>query len=361
MILTADLGTTYLKAALAGDTGKICSQAVRIRLDRPSSPLCWIKALEKSCLELQEHHPQADVSCVMITGNGPTVVPVSTGIPTLSVMWDGATNPSFLPKIKYLRANYPNVFNSASFFLGSAEYLCYYLTGRACASEPPKGFEQYYWNTEKLESEGLQTHKFPPFMKAATLLGTSRNFALIKEGTPVLVPCPDYIPAMVGCGAMHNGIMCLRTGTGDGLNLCSSSKVFPPGLMVSSHPNGKDSNLSVIIPDTGASIERARREAGLEKEDFEKSLHSSTVRKACENICMRTAEALKFYKDLYIKEIRIAHGLLDSPYLNSMRSEYTGLPVFSANCQETGLQGLAIMAASYLSGEDITSLTDKIV
>lgn len=361
MILTADLGTTYLKAALAADTGHMHSGAVRIRLEQPSSPLCWIKALEKSCLELQSQYPQAQISCIMITGNGPTVVPVSTGIPEFSVMWDGATTPAFLPKIKYLRDNYPQVFRSARLFLGSAEYLAYFLTGKECASEPPVGYEKFYWNTEKLEIEGLPPHKFPPFIKAATLLGKSRAFAFIKEGTPVLVPCPDYIPAIVGSGAMHDGLMCLRTGTGDGLNLCSSAKVFPEGLLVSSHPNGRDSNLSVIIPDTGAAIERARREAGLEKEGFEKSLQSKAVRKVCEDICRRTAEALKLYKDLTIKEIRIAHGLLDSPYLNSMRAEFTGLPVFSANCQETGLQGLAIMAASYLSGEDITSLTDKIV
>ncbi len=367
MILTADLGTTFLKAALAGDTGRMHGCTVRMRLADPASPLCWIKTFEQACLKLQELYGQFEISCVMITGNGPTVVPVSNGIPTQSIMWDkgsnGASSPAFLPKITYLRQAFPNLFSSASLFLGSAEYLCYYLTGKACASEPPKGFEKYYWDDEKLASQGLPAEKFPPFMKSATLLGKSKKFACIKEGTPVLVPCPDYIPAIVGSGAMHDGLMCLRTGTGDGLNLCSSTTVndYSQCLMVSSHPNGRDSNLIVIIPDTGAAIERARAEAGLENEDFEKSLQSAPVRKVCERICERTAEALKLYKDLPIKEIRIAHGLFDSPFLNSLRARYTGLEVYSAKCEETGLQGLAIMASSHLSGEDLTALADRVI
>ena len=363
MILTADLGSTFLKAALADDTGRMYGRAVRVRLEDSASPLCWINSLDKACLSLQEQYPAFDLSCIMLTGNGPTVVPVSSGIPTLSIMWDagsnGASSPAFLPKIRYLRDAFPQEFAKASLFLGSAEYLCFHLTGKACASLPPAGFEKYYWNTEILESEGLEPAKFPPFMKPGTLLGNSRKFSCIKDGTPVLVPCPDYIPAIVGCGAVHDGILCLRTGTGDGLNLCSSSDVFPEGLMVSGHPNGKDSNLSVIIPDTGAAIERARMEAGLENTDFEQSLQEGPVRDACEKICLRTAQALKLYKDLSIKEIRIAHGLFDSPFLNSLRARYTGLPVYSTDCEETGLQGLAIMASSYLTGRDITLLADE--
>lgn len=365
MILTADLGSTFLKAALAEDTGHMYGRAVRVRLEDNSSPLCWINALDRACTALKAQYPSFDLSCIMITGNGPTVVPVAEGIPSFSVMWDGGENgtssPAFLPKIRYLRDRRSEVYSEASLFLGSAEFLCFHLTGKACASQPPRGFEDYYWNNEKLESEGFDSNKFPPFMKPGTLLGYSRSFSCIKEGTPVLVPCPDYIPAIVGSGAMHEGMLCLRTGTGDGLNLCSSASSAPEGLMVSEHPNGRDSNLSIILPDTGAAIERARKEAGLENTDFEQSLRNARVRKECEKICLRTAQALKLFKDLPIKEIRIAHGLLDSPFLNSMRASCTGLPVYSTDCEETGLQGLAIMASSYLTGQDITSLADRTV
>jgi len=364
MFLVADIGTTFLKATLADQLGNVAAQPVRIRLDNPSFPDCWLLAFKKACIELERLGTAID--CIMITGHGPTAVPVTCdGKAPLAVLWDSLGNrsgtPDFVERVRFLREKHPQVFEKTRLILGSAEYICWVLTGCACTSRPARGFEHFYQNDDRLRKNNLDPALFAPFMDSGKLLGTVRKTGFLKSGTPVLVPCPDYIPAIIGSGTVRPGMMCIRSGTGDGINLCTSERIEKPEFMTSAHPNGKDWNLGRIIPRTGIAVEKAIQEANLENENWEKALHHPHVLPVLERICRETVQAVDAIRDIGITEVRIAQGSMDSNLLNRMRSAYLGLPVSTLEYPETGLQGLAVLAAASVGNMDIAQTAQAVV
>lgn len=353
MILVVDCGTSFLKAALAEEDGSLRCTPVRIRLIRPESPGCWEQSLKKA-LEILDADRRS-VSCIMITGHGPCAVAVTKdGKAPAAVLWKDAgqqaSTPSFIPRILSLKNSFPEVWKDTRLVLGTAEYLSWVLTGNACAAMPAEGFESFYWDSGSLEKNGIDTSLLPPFMKSGEILGRT------KQGIPVLVPCPDYIPAVIGSGAVRPGMLCLRSGTGDGINLCTDKPVYRKDFLTSRHPNGKDWNLSRIIPDTGLALA-----AAVGDRPWEKALEDEDIRRIAVQQCKRTAAAVKEIEDLGIKEIRISGGLSVNPVMNQMRADALGMPVSTVEGEETGLQGLAILAFCSLNNTDIAETTGKTV
>ena len=336
MFLVVDCGTSYLKAALAGENGLITEEPVRFALSDPESPDNWVSALEKAL----SHFRNEPVGCIAVTGQGPAAVAVTKdGKAPVAVLWNSKgqnpSNPSFLPRIKALKDNYPDVYHDAMHILGTAEFLTWVLTGKACRTAPVEGFEKFY------ELDGsIDMSLIPPFMKSGSVLG--------KHGTAtVLVPWPDFVPAIIGSGAVHPGMLCLRTGTGDGINLCTSAPVYREGFLTSRHPNGVDWNLSCIVPGTGSEISKA--------------LQSNRLDEAAKKAFSKSADAIRKLSDLPLNEIRISGGLSDNDYLNNIRARITGMKMSNTQSTETGLQGLAILAYCAVNGADITDTTDSIV
>jgi len=337
MFLVVDCGTSFLKAALAEENGLVKEAPVRFALSNPESPDCWVSSLEKAI----SHFGKTLIHCIAITGNGPTAVAVTEdGKAPVAVLWNSKgqnpSNPSFLPRIKALKENYPSVYRNARYILGTSEYLAYVLTQKACMAAPVEGFEKFYALDDSIDSKLV-----PPFMESGTILGYYNNI-------PVLVPWPDFVPAIIGSGAVHPGMLCLRTGTGDGINLCTEKPVHMDGFLTSRHPNKVDWNLSCIVPGTGSEIAKALGKADLEQV-AQKAFSGSA------EVIKKLAEVLP------VNKIRVAGGLTDNDYLNSIRERVTGMKIEATESVETGLQGLAILAFCALNETDIRSTTDSIV
>jgi sugar (pentulose or hexulose) kinase len=337
MFLVVDCGTSFLKAALAEENGLITKDPVRFALSSPESPECWVSALEKAI----SHFGKSSIHCIAITGNGPSAVAVTKdGKAPVAVLWNSKgqnpSNPSFLPRIKALKEDHPDVYSQAEYILGTSEYLAYVLTKKVCRATPVEGFENFYTLDNSVDSRLI-----PPFMDSGSVLGCC-------DSIPVLVPWPDFVPAIIGSGAVHPGMLCLRTGTGDGINLCTEKPVHMDGFLTARHPNGVDWNLSYIVSGTGSEISKALGKPNLDQ--------------VAEAAFSKSAEVIKkLAAALPVDKIRVAGGLSDNDHLNSIRERITGMEIETMESVETGLQGLAILAYCALNKADIRSITDSVV
>jgi sugar (pentulose or hexulose) kinase len=151
-------------------------------------PEVWLRAFEDCCRRLG---PLGKVEALVISGNGPTLTPV-TGEPVCdagglrldaaparlwldrgvreeaaavsAVMGDFVDPSFFLPKALGIKKREPGLYEKTKAFLSCPEYLAYALTGEARTVFPSEGFDRWYWNEEALEKLGLEKEKFPPFI-----------------------------------------------------------------------------------------------------------------------------------------------------------------------------------------------------
>jgi xylulokinase len=289
MLLTIDIGTSNFKSALWGFDGK--------RLGFHSVPLfitsnnykheadCgqWLKAFEECCLSLGN---LATVKALIISGNGPSLVPV-TGNPKVSKeglsleaeparLWldrravkyqaeaaaaaGGFVDAGFfLPKTLNIKKDEAGLYKRVSCFLGCPEYLAYALTGESRTVFPSDGFDRWFWNNKILEKLELDAGKFPPFIRPGDLFGTmlpqAASFFGFAKDVPVISGGPDFFAAILGAGAVKPGQACDRAGSSEGINLCTTERANDDRLMCYGHPVKPYWNLSGIISTTGKAVD----------------------------------------------------------------------------------------------------------
>ena len=303
MLLTVDIGTSSFKSALWDFDGNrlsfaalplsINNDGVRYEADCGQ----WLRAFEACCQKLGN---LAAVRAVIISGNGPSLVPVleepSIGEEGLclaaenarlwldrravkyqaevSALMGGFVDAGFfLPKILGIKNDEEELYRRTKYFLGCPEYLACALTGEARSVFPSDGFDRWFWNDSVLEKLELDAAKFPAFIRPGDAYGTilpyvSRHFGFTKN-IPVISGGPDFFAAILGAGVMKPGQSCDRTGSSEGINLCTQNRINDERLMSYGHPVKPYWNLSGIISTTGKAIEWCRDLLGLSNfEDF---------------------------------------------------------------------------------------------
>lgn len=389
MILVADIGTTFFKAGLVNDDGTlVCSEKTTIKnhLSTVNSTDNWLVAFKEVLGMLDIEHRVIDY--VIMCGNGPTLAPCQGGEALLYSHREAVEEAKyikdktgvdlqvsmFLPKAMYIKNRKPELWNATETFLSTPEFVSYKLTGKARTVMALEGLEKWYWNEDLLDNLGLEKDKFPAFIKSGELLGKVTNEASsvygIKPGTPVLAGCPDFVCAIVGSGAMHPGMICNRSGTSEGINYCSSTKAEKPIYMSYRHPNGKDWNISYVMPQSGLALEEVRARTGLNKMSYDDMFDyvqshndekSEAVKEVCLNLCCNVKEAINKVADGEVSEIRLTGGPSKSDFLNKMRADITGVKVCTLQCPEAGLSGLGVIALASIQKEDIVAVADRVV
>jgi xylulokinase len=250
------------------------------------------------------------VEALVISGNGPSLAPV-TGPPDAAATAGGAAPSAaaarlwldrraekaaaevsavigdyvdpgfFLPKALGIKNDEPALYGRTLFFLGCPEYLAYALTGEARFVFPSEGFERWYWNDEVLRKLGLDAEKFPPFVFPGETVGTALPGAAgrfgFRAGVPVIAGGPDFFVSILGAGVVKPGQVCDRSGTSEGINLCTEKRIMDKRLMSYGHPVKPYWNLSGIISTTGKAIEWGRDLLGLKSYDEFYSLAASAA------------------------------------------------------------------------------------
>jgi xylulokinase len=304
--LTIDIGTSVFKAALFSGSGT-CLNLVTVPLEGAAGeggeadPGIWLTAFQTAlgCLG-----PMREIEAVVISGNGPTLVPV-TGEPewkggpgafrlslpadtarlwldrrareeaaTVSALAGGFVDSSFfLPKALWVKNHQPSLYERTRYFLSPSEFLAYALTGEARTVFPSQGFERWFWTKELLAALDLDPERFPPFLFPGETIGAVSAAAVrawgFSPGLRVIAGGPDFFVSILGTGTVNPGRACDRAGTSEGINLCTREKVTDTRLMSYAHPIGSRWNLSGIISTTGKAVAWVRELLGMERRSFD--------------------------------------------------------------------------------------------
>jgi len=380
MLLTIDIGTSTFKSAVWDYHGHcisifcvpVCAEYDDVTKHEINpyliNPSVWIKSFEECC---KKHNDLKKIEVIIISGNGPTLVPVMQEECENARLWQDrraekyANEVSalmggyvdakfFLPKILYIKNEEEKVYEKTDFFLGCPEYLAFKLTRQAKTVIPCDGFDRWFWNDDVLEKLSLDKEKFPSFIRPGGVFGTIIPSAAqhygFKNDIPVISGGPDFFAAILGSGVKEPGQICNRTGTSDGINLCTKNHVNKDKLMSYRHPVKPFWNLSGIIESTGKKIEEGFKKSGFN--EFEKYLNSETARQIFKEICYSVKDVINTMENAGEEtlHIHVTGGLSNCEPLNQMKADITGIEVLEGVHKEAELLGL-VMIGSCFKGE----------
>jgi xylulokinase len=418
VLLTVDIGTSSFKAAVFDYGGKRLSFTdFPLSFDADCSQ--WLKAFENCCRKLGN---MKKIEAVVISGNGPSLVPV-LGEPESGK--DGLTVPAdrvrlwldrsavkyqeevselmggfvdacfFLPKILSVKNEEAELYRKTKHFLGVPEYLAFALTGCARTVFPSEGFDRWFWNDSVLEKLDLDTEKFPPFIRPGDAFGTisssSADFFGFAKNIPVITGGPDFFSAITGSGVTEPSHACDRTGSSEGINLCTQNLVEDRRLMSYGHPIKPYWNLSGTINTTGKAIEWCKDFLGLSSyDDFYALAHKSkrgsgglvfvpylagerapvwdpSARALWRGISLSSGksefansvlEGIGFAvrdvinvmegKGVSVEQLHVTGRLAGVESLNRIKADITGKQILVPACKETELLGLAITGSCFM-------------
>jgi xylulokinase len=423
MILAIDVGTTTIKAGLFSEEGRLLRKSFfENEIDCNGvhcecNPVQWIFGLRTALSSLDNLE---EVEAIAVSGNGPTIVPVfsdpylageelqvDTGNARLwldrradeeadivSETLGAYVDPSFfLPKALNIARKYQQVYENTKHFLFSNDFIDYILTGRAKIAFPSEGLKRWYWNNSLLESLRLDIGKFPEFMRPGECVGSIQRAAAhyfgLPHGAPVFTGGPDFLASILGTGATTPGRVCNRSGTSEGINLCSRRHEPDERLMCYEHPVEPYYNVSGIISTSGKAIEWAKGLFGLHGQCFTElyanvaesppgagnliflpylagerapiwdpdahgvfnglSLDTSQndmLRAVVEGVCFSIRDVIRVMEELghEVDDLRITGGPAQSDFLNQLKADITGKSVVIPTVKEAELVGDAVIA-----------------
>ncbi|MDR3145150.1 MAG: hypothetical protein LBU21_02640 [Treponema sp.] len=447
MLLVVDIGTSNFKTAVFDYTGN-CRNIVTLPMSTigaeeaagaadkaggatpaEADPAEWLRAFAGALSRLGS---LSGVEAVVISGNGPTLTPV-TGTPaiaggnlilpagmarlwldrraeaeakTVSALTGGFVDPGFfLPKALLLKKQDPELYEKTRAFLSPAEYLACALTGEARTVLPSAGFEQWYWTGEVLDAVGLDRDKFPPFIAPGDCIGIVSGAAASLFGLPgtarVIAGGPDFFVSILGSGAVRPGAACDRTGTSEGINLCTEKRIHDSRLMCYGHPVRPYWNLSGIISTSGRAIRWGRELLGMEGLPYAafyaladsapagaggllflpylagerapvwnprargvfmglglSSGRRELARAIVEGVCFAIRDVIAVMEEAGapVRELRVSGGPGESAVFNRLKADISGRPVLLPPRRDAELLGLTALGAAaagkYASAEE---------
>jgi xylulokinase len=302
VILTVDVGTSLLKAALFDRSGVPVSRAEAplVLIPHPdplwheSDARQWVRALRQVVPSLGAA-AHGTLDAVVVSGNGPTLVPVdAAGAPLSNAMtWmdrrgqaEAAVisekcgrhvDPTFyLPKAFWIFRNAPEIYERTRYFFSCPEMVAYALTGVAVTFLPTPQYTRYIWEESQIRGLGMDPSRFPPFIASGQVVGAvsaaGEAASGIPSGVPVVAGAPDFIVSLLGTGTVVPGRACVRSGTSEGINLCSRTETTDRRLLCVSHIAEGLYNISGMISTSGKALEWFKNTTGKADASYESVL-----------------------------------------------------------------------------------------
>ena len=283
LILAIDIGTSTVKAARVDGDGQVLGTAREYVLDHPREVSVWNRDRRHGAIErvLGGVGPLSEVDAVVVSGHGPTIVPVDregNALEPVLVWNDGRErritgDPSFfLPKAAWLMHEEPDVYEQCRYLLSLPEYMDFLLTGVPVTITPNDAFIPYIWNSESISAYGLDPDRFPPFVRSGERIGFVRDDAAHGFGLPVGIPViaggSDFLMSLVGTASLAPGRTCDRAGTSEGINFCSTEPVATPHLRTLPHVREGLYNVAAILESTGSAFEWLRVVTGQQEKGY---------------------------------------------------------------------------------------------
>ena len=303
-IFCADIGTTSLKTAVIDQKGKVLFSERKVffdqqtKADKSQISSEWEKAFFTAVADYKKNYWESNqkIDAICISGNGPSLVSEKGR----TLLWNEKSNgegsvenaenaagednsknagnpentnrpgkeekspsPSlYIPRLKLFKEKYEKDFRESSFIFSGPEYLVWRLTGKAATVLPGEGFLPAYWTDDELKEAGFtneETKKLPAFVKLGHIAGSlspdlAEKLDLSKE-TKVIFGGPDFVMALIGTATLEEGKICDRSGSSEGINLCSKKPVFAKGIRTLPSVIPGLWNLSVIIEESGSLLD----------------------------------------------------------------------------------------------------------
>ena len=233
-VLSVDIGTTSLKAALIDAEGNVKAFA-KESFEKPDERYIakkWFSALCSASKKLIDTAGSDDIAAIAVSGNGPTIVSEDG----TTLLWNACIKPApiartltarslFIPRIAAFRELFPAEWNDSPYIYSGPEYLIRKLTGANVTILPEERYESAYWTREQLDAASLPESKLPPYVPIASEVGMTHEKATAALGLqkPLRVFCggPDFIAAMIGTNTLAVGKIYDRAGSSEGVNICT--------------------------------------------------------------------------------------------------------------------------------------------
>jgi xylulokinase len=427
LLLVIDIGTSSFKSALYSFRGEcLASAAVPLSIlseggRHEAESGQWLRAFEECCRRLG---PLKNVEALVVSGNGPSLVPV-TGTPAcnteglrleaaparlwldrraeqeaalVSAVMGGFVDPGFfLPKALGIKNREPGLYEKTRLFLSCPEYLACALTGEARTVFPSEGFDRWYWNRDALEKLELDPEKFPPFIAPGDTIGTllpgAAAFLGFSKPAPLIAGGPDFFAAILGSGTVRPGDACDRSGSSEGINVCTEKRISDPRLMSYGHPVKPYGNLSGIVSTTGKAIDWVMALLGLPAGAYEEFFalaaeappgagdllflpylageraplwdpkargvfmglgldtgRAELARSAAEGICFAIRDVITVMEEAGapVRNLRVSGGPAASAFLNQLKADISGREVLAPAARNAELLGNACSGAAAL-------------
>jgi sugar (pentulose or hexulose) kinase len=259
-VLGYDLGTSYFKAAVVDETGRVCGIGRGRTPKQTDGSLvtitpqnfwdglrtCTAEALGKAGITAREisgisYASQANTFLLLDKENNPitdfyvwSTVFSTVNDPQLTAFWStpefrkrsgmsftGAGNQ--LAKLLWIRSNMPDVWNRAVRVMTVSDYLIYGLTGEFAADPSTSSLIGYLdihrleWMKDLLELLGLDLGMFPKVVPMGSYVGKTIEAAGpaagLVSGIPLFAGALDHIAAGYGAGLGSLSDMSESTGT----------------------------------------------------------------------------------------------------------------------------------------------------
>ena len=413
IVLTADIGTSSLKAAFIDLDGKLLTFSRRVYRPDISGGIgadAWERAFADTLESLHSQAPSCVIDGICISGNGPTLVPVTAEGEALSPLYwhDGrkvqppvssppASSSFFLPHAAWLKRNAFPLYERTKLFLSSHEWLASRLGAEPVTVLPSEAYEPYYWDEQQCYLFDLDRSKFPPFIKMGEIAGhvskgaSSFFGSRLKSGTPIIAGGPDFITALIGTGTGKPGDVCDRAGSSEGINVCVAEAVYGESLRLLPHAVGGLWNAGIVINSSGRHFDRYRKHAGMEETSYEDLLAhlipfsdntalfdldfffhpdapdfdpSRTPEKAdlgravlCAiGFSVRSALETLAGLGLPVSVMRVSGGQGKNPRWNQLKADISGASLMIPEISDGELAGNAVLAALALEGRKSTAI-----
>ncbi|MDR0388851.1 MAG: sugar kinase, partial [Spirochaetaceae bacterium] len=284
-VLAADIGTSSLKAALIDGRGReLAFVRESYPLDASASGTVEARHWEEAFVRAARYlcaSSYPNVLAVCISGNGPTLVPLTKdGREYSPLHWHGArrsdgTFPSlFLPYVAAFKEQSPGRYAETAHFLAPQDWLAWRLGADMVSALPSPSYVPYYWDAEQCAAFGIDRAKFPPFAQIGSPIGKLSRGAEwgLAPGLPLIAGGPDFIMALIGTGAVRAGLACDRAGSSEGINLCAAAPHKSERLRLLPHAKEGLWNIGAILPTSGRLFEWFRHITGQDERSYEEIL-----------------------------------------------------------------------------------------
>ncbi|GHT97969.1 sugar kinase [Spirochaetia bacterium] len=289
-VLSVDIGTSSLKAACISLDGQVSAFARTPYAPKTPGGIVeagdWERALFLAIGSLSTQAPEVKPAAICISGNGPTLAPVTASGASLAPLhWFGAAAaPSgrsfFLPHVVRFREERPGDYEKTARFLSAQEWLSWRLGADPVTVLPSAAYEPYYWDDAQCAALALDRGKFAPFVQMGSVIGRiaspSAAAWALPQGIPIIAGGPDFSMALIGVGAIEPGLVCDRAGSSEGINVCCTASaaeeltaISTGALRILPHVREGFWNVGAVLPASGSLFEWFRTISGQDSRDYE--------------------------------------------------------------------------------------------